>query len=146
MLDKESDVETLRENNILSETIRLFNQIKENDKMMKKNYEKINKKEINHLKLQSIEELLNQHGSIIQYCEQKTQDKDFDLQDFEAAEVCSHTIERTLEGLFGQISSLNNQIMDKEVIKEEEEPEEGSIIFNKTEDDQRNISMSQPDK
>ena len=36
--------------------------------------------------------------------------------------------------------------MDEEVIKEEEEPEEGSVIFNKTEDDQRNIGMSQPDK
>ena len=80
-----------------------------------------------------IYELINQHSSIIQYCEQKTQDKDFDLQDFEAAEVCSHTLERTLEGLVGQISGFNNRIIGQEIIKEEDEPEdEGSRILNRT--------------
>ena len=65
-----------------------------------------------------IDELLHQNSTIIEYCEQKTQNNDFDLQDFEAAEACSYTLERTLEGLVGQICGLNNEIIDKEVIEE----------------------------
>ena len=145
ILDEDYDIDLYRENSILAEIIRLFNQIKDNDTMMTKYIETIQKMKKIYINWQPIYELNAQHRSIIQYCEQKTQDKDFDLQDFEAAEVCSHTLERTLEGLFGQISSLNNEIMDNEVIKEEEEPEEESIIFNKIEDDQRKINMSQPE-
>ena len=124
ILDKDCNTIVPGENSKISEIMRVFDQIKDNDTMMTKYIETIKKMKKLSINWQSIDELISQHRSIIEYCKQKTQDKDFDLQDFEAAEICSHTLERTLEGLLGQISSLNNEIMDNEVIKEEKEPEE----------------------
>ena len=100
--------------------------------MMIKNFEKIKKKKKKPLKWQLIKELLNQHSSIIEYCEQKTQDEDFDPQDVEAAEVCSYTLERTLEGLINQVYGLNNEMMDikeEEQEEEEEEDEQNKSVF-----------------